>query len=112
MTSRPRAPGHLSTPARRLFTEVNTAFVLEPHDVAVLTKALEAHDRAEQARRIIDEEGLLTTTRFGEQKANPAVQIERDSRSAFLAGMRQLRLDYEPISATDRTAAARSARWK
>ncbi len=109
MTARPK---HLSPAARRLYAEITQAFVLEAHDVAVLTKALEAHDRAEQARRIIDEEGLLTTTRFGEQKANPAVQIERDSRSAFLAGMRQLRLDYEPISATDRTAAARSARWK
>ncbi len=112
MTSRPRAPGHLSTPARRLFTEVNTAFVLEPHDLAILTKSLEAHDRAAEARRIIDKEGLVIQSRFGEAKAHPAVAIERDSRAAFLAGFRQLHLDYEPVSNVDRTAGARSARWK
>lgn len=54
----------------------------------------------------------MVTSRLGEAKVHPAVQVERDSRTAFLAGMRQLGLDYEPVSNTSRTAAARSVRWR
>src|SRR5438445_13038438 len=67
---------------------------MEPHDLAVLAKALEAWDRAEQARVRIDADRLMVTSRLGEQKPHPLLGIERDSRAAFLAGMRQLNLDY------------------
>jgi hypothetical protein len=85
---------------------------MEPHDLAVLTKALEAWDRAEQARTRIDADGLMVTSRLGEQKPHPLLGIERDSRTAFLARMRQLNLDYEPIAHHEQTAAARAARWR
>jgi hypothetical protein len=51
------------------------------------------------------------TSRFGELKVHPLIAVERDSRAGFLAGMRQLGLDYEPTPAHKRTAAAREARW-
>jgi P27 family predicted phage terminase small subunit len=108
----PSAPRHLSRAARDLFTSISRRFVMEPHDLAVLTKALEAWDRAEQARTRIDADGLMVTSRLGEQKPHPLLGIERDSRTAFLAGMRQLNLDYEPIAHHEQTAAARAARWR
>lgn len=105
------APSHLSLPARRLYAGIRALYELEAHDAAILVKALEAWDRAEQARQLIADEGIVITSRLGERKPHPAVGIERDSRTAFLAGMRQLGLDYEPVPAQKRTEAARAARW-
>lgn len=105
------SPKHLSLPARRLFDAVLEIYELAEHDRAVLVKSLEAWDRAEQARELIASDGLLVTSRLGELRAHPAIAIERDSRHAFLAGMKQLGLDYEPTPAQARTAAARKARW-
>lgn len=105
------APTHLSLPARRLFDSVLKLYALEDHDRAILAKALEAWDRAEQARQQIDTDGLMVTSRLGEPKPHPLLSTERDSRSAFLAAMRQLGLDYEPVPAQKRTHNAREARW-
>lgn len=106
-----KAPAYLSRAARRLWASVHERYQLEPHDNAILVKALEAFDRADEARAILRESGIVVTSRLGEIKAHPAVAIERDSRTAFLAGMRQLGLDYEPTPSQKRTEAARDARW-
>ncbi len=89
------APGHLSATARRLYVNVTAQYILEAHHLAILAKCLEAFDRAEAARAIIQRDGILTTSRLGEAKAHPAIAIERDSRSAFMAGIKQLGLDLE-----------------
>ena len=111
MTKQPSAPPHLSLAARALYRETLAEYVLEPHQVAILVKSLEALDRCEAARLLVEAEGLVIETRLGERKPHPAASIERDSRAAFLAGMKQLGLDYEPVSNSARTAAARGARW-
>ena len=105
------SPKHLTPPARRLFDAILELYELAEHDRAVLVKALEAWERAEQARLLIAANGLLVTSRLGELRAHPAVAIERDARHAFLVAMKQLGLDYEPTPAQARTAAARKARW-
>jgi P27 family predicted phage terminase small subunit len=110
-TKPPRPPRHLSADARVLFAAVTRDYALEPHQLAVLVKGLEAYDRAEQARRMIAADGLVITSRLGETKAHPAVAIERDSRTAFLAAVKQLGLDVEIVSGSARTAAARAARY-
>ena len=107
----PKSPAHLSTAARRLFDVTIANYVLEAHQLAILVKALEAYDRGEEARRIVKAEGLIVESRLGDKKAHPAAAIERDSRAAFLAGMKQLGLDYEPVANQARTSAARAARW-
>ena len=95
MTRPPTAPQHLSKAATTLYAAVLTSYALEPHHVAVLVKALEAFDRAEAARAVIERDGILTTSRLGEVKASPAIAIERDSRAAFLSALKQLGLDIE-----------------
>jgi phage terminase small subunit len=107
----PTPPRHLSPAARRLFSATLADYQLEPFHIAILTKSLEAFDRAEQARKLVESAGILVESRLGGLVANPAVAIERDSRAAFLAGMKQLGLDYEPVGSQARTAAARAARW-
>lgn len=88
-----RAPRHLSKPARELYATVVTDYELEAHHLSILTKGLEAFDRAEAARQLVETEGLVIDSRLGERKPHPAVAIERDSRSAFLAAIKQLGLD-------------------
>lgn len=93
------APKHLSAPAKSLYAAILARYLFEPHHLAILAKALEAWDRAEAARELVGRDGLVVTTRLGEVKAHPAIAIERDSRTAFLAGIKQLGLDLEPAAA-------------
>ena len=95
MTAPIRAPRHLSAPARRLFADVVGTYVLEPHHVALLTKALEAFDRAEQARAEIGKGPLMVQSRLGELKPHPLIGVERDARAQFFVALRQLGLDID-----------------
>ena len=65
--------------------------------LAILKTALESFDRMNEAREIISKEGLQVCDRFGQLKAHPLLVIERDSRSQFLAALKQLNLDLEPL---------------
>jgi len=107
---RPTAPAGLSARAKRLYLDVTEVYILEPHQDAILVKALESFDTAEAARKAIG--GALTIeTRLGDVKVNPLIVVERDARGQFFLGMKQLGLDYEPTANQARTAAARAARW-
>lgn len=94
--SRPiRAPAHLSLAARRLYAAVVSSYVLEPHHLAVFTKALEAMDRADQARTEIAAGPLMVLSRLGELKVHPLLAVERDARAQFGTLMKSLGLDIE-----------------
>ena len=54
----------------------------------------QAFDRAEQARKMLVNGGLRTSTDTGRLKAHPAVAIEWDARMLLMAGLlRKLDLD-------------------
>lgn len=95
-TKKLRPPAHLSEDMRRWWVQVNEDYRLEDEHRLLLTAAAEAHDRADQARRQIDVEGMTTTDRFGQVKPHPLLAVERDSRSAFARLVRQLDLEAEP----------------
>jgi P27 family predicted phage terminase small subunit len=67
---------------------------------AILATGLEAFDRMRAAQAEIRKHGVVVENRFGELKPNPAVGIERDSRTGMLSSFRLLRLD--PGVADDR----------
>ena len=90
-----RAPSHLSLESRRLYASVLGDYVLEPHHIEILTKALEARDRADQARSEIGGAPLLVTSRLGEVKVHPLLAVERDARAQFGTLMKQLGLDID-----------------
>ncbi len=91
-----RPPPHLSAAARRWWREVVSTWELETHHLKVLTAVCEAWDRMNEARAAVKRHGLLIPDRFGQLRTNPAVQIERDSRTALYRGVRELDLDLEP----------------
>ncbi len=86
------APRHLSGRSQGLWRKALTDFSLEATEMELLRLALEALDRAEQARLILAEDGLISTGRYGQKLAHPAVAIERDSRIAAARLFRQLAL--------------------
>jgi phage terminase small subunit len=95
----PAAPEHLSAESRKLWRELTHEYELEPHELKTFRLALEALDRATQARKAIRRNGLTYEDRFGAPHVRPEVGIERDARAAWARLMRELALpvdDEEP----------------
>jgi P27 family predicted phage terminase small subunit len=93
-----KVPKHLSKEAKRFWKELRDEYGID--DVAglnMLRVALEAFDRAQATRKAIDREGMTLKDKFGQTKPHPLLPIERDSRAAFLAGLKALNLDLEPL---------------
>lgn len=65
---------------------------LEEHHEKLLLLAGQAFDRCQQARAMLDADGLTVETANG-LKTHPAVAIERDSRLAYARILRELQLD-------------------
>jgi hypothetical protein len=81
---------------KKWWSSVVEDYEFEAHHVLILTKAAEAHDRAEQARETIKEKGVTYQDRFDQPCARPEVAIERDSRVAFARLVRELNLSEDP----------------
>ncbi|MDW9545597.1 hypothetical protein GOA55_26005 [Sinorhizobium meliloti] len=93
MAENHKVPAHLRSETRRWIRQILTDFDLESYHFRVLVKTAEAWDRSEQAREILASDGLTVKDRYGTPKAHPCVAIERDSRTAFIRGIRELALD-------------------
>lgn len=93
MRKYPEAPEHLTERSKALWRELGPTRVCEPEKRVLFAAALEALDRADQARREVEQRGLLLTTqRSGVAHANPAAKIERESREQFAKIWRALDL--------------------
>jgi len=93
-----RPPGHLSKEGQEIWREILQEYAIDDATgLRILRVALEAFDRAQAARTAIDKDGLTVIDKAGQIKSHPLLPIERDSRAAFLAGMKALNLDLEPL---------------
>jgi hypothetical protein len=93
-----RAPGHLSAEARKIWAEILAEYLItDAAGLRILRVALESFDRAQAARGAIDRDGMTVADKFGQIKPHPLLPIERDSRAAFLAGLKALNFDIEPL---------------
>jgi P27 family predicted phage terminase small subunit len=63
----------------------------------LLEQSLRCFDRAEQARQVLDRDGVTTTDSRGRPKTHPATSVERDCRAGMLAALKALNLDLEPL---------------
>lgn len=95
MARNPKLPGHLRPDTMKWARGILADFDLESHHYRQLIKVCESWDRSEEAREILAKDGLTVTDRYGTPKAHPCVGIERDSRTAFFRGLRELGLDAD-----------------
>jgi hypothetical protein len=87
----------LSAEAKALRTRILAEFELtDAPGLAVLAAGLEAFDRLRACQAVIARDGASFTDRFGQIRSHPLLATERDSRAAFLAALKQLRLEVEP----------------
>lgn len=92
----PRPPATLGEAGRKYWRTVYETFIVEGHHVDILRSACEQLDRASSARAEIQCKGVVVVDRFGQPKASPAVEIERQAHSTFLKLARELGLDIAP----------------
>jgi P27 family predicted phage terminase small subunit len=98
MKTNSKPPSHLSKEAKKIWAELLSEYdITDAAGLRILRVALESFDRAQAARQTIDKDGMTTTDKFGQIKPHPLLPIERDSRAAFLAGLKALNLDLEPL---------------
>lgn len=95
--SGPVAPTHLRRPTAAWWVSVMRDYELEEHHERLLTFAAQAWDRAEEARELLEAEGITYTDRFGAPRAHPANAVERDNRLSFARLMRELDLEGDPL---------------
>jgi len=76
-------------------------------ELELLRLACETRDRYDEARALLDAEGLVLRDRFGQSKAHPAAAIERDARIALVRVLRELGLEEPPPVAPSEPLALR-----
>jgi hypothetical protein len=80
---------HLGEPERQIWDHVFADYQLSNQTaIDVSVTALEAHQRAREAREAVGREGMTITGRDGQAKGHPLLAVERDARQAWLAGIK------------------------
>jgi phage terminase small subunit len=93
-----KPPDHLKPDGAELWASIQKEYaVCDGAGLALLTAAAEALDRMRAAQAAIATHGEMVLDRYQQLKTNPACVLERDSRVGFLAALRQLNLDIEPL---------------
>ncbi len=88
----PHAPKHLHLKTRQWWMEVVKANRLSGPQLHLLTLAAEAWDRSNQARLMLEQEGLIFLDRFGQPRPRPEVAIEKEAKLLFARLIRELQL--------------------
>ena len=91
-----KAPKHLTATSRQFYQKLLADYELEPHHLRLLQLLCEAWDRGQEARRILDTEGLVIEHEKLGKRPHPAVSIERDARTAVARLLRELNLSEGP----------------
>ncbi len=93
----PYAPRHLSPKTRQWWKRYVKENNLGEAQLQILTLAGEAWDRNAQARSLLEEQGLTYTDRFGQPRARPEIDIERNAKLTFEKLMRSLARETETL---------------
>ena len=97
VASNAHVPGHLGDAGAALYVKALDEFAFETEtELSILERAAEALDRMREAQAAIAKYGVVYACGEGGLiKPNPACAVERDSRNAYLACMRQLRIGQD-----------------
>jgi P27 family predicted phage terminase small subunit len=105
----PPPPKNLKSAGKELWTAVAGMFELEEHHQAILFAACCQCDRASQAKALLDKEPLVAKDRFGQPKAHPGIEVERQAALACTRLLRELGLDSAAVESTIRSHTRRGA---
>lgn len=95
----------LSNQARKLKKSLSKEYdISDEAGVLLLQTAMEAYDEFQDAKAIVDREGLTVRGDRGGIKAHPLLSVIRDSRGQFLMALKHLNLDIEPLKGIGRPA--------
>ncbi len=103
-----RPPKHLTAEAKKIWKQICNTWDLEsaPDALLILRTGLEAWDRLQQARGVLDTEGLIikNKTLKGEIKTlkHPCLEAEKTARAGLLQAFRMLGLEFESSGLTGR----------
>lgn len=89
-TSLPKPPEHLGDVEKKIWGDVVSEYQGTLTSLSMLATGLEAHQRAREARDVIEDEGMVVSGRDGQTKAHPLLTVERDARKAFQQTFRYL----------------------
>lgn len=91
-------PKTLSSEAKGLWRRLIAEYgVGDEGGLQILRAGLEAFERMRGAQERIAKDGIVLVDRFGQVKAHPLLPVERDSRAQYLAALKALNLDLEPV---------------
>ena len=96
-----RPPKGLSKDAKRIWKQICSTWDLaeSPDALLILRTGLEAFDRLQQARAVLDTEGVTITnvTEKGEERIqkHPALEAEKSARGGLLQAFRMLGLEFD-----------------
>jgi P27 family predicted phage terminase small subunit len=92
----PEAPEHLSERSKRIWIELVGTRALSVGRLTALQVALESLDRADEAREVVNQEGLTNKTKTtGTVHLHPLLKVEKDARSQFFRIWNQLGLAWD-----------------
>jgi phage terminase small subunit len=93
----PQPPPHLAPETQAWWRRLVADYELGDHHLRLLEAICDSWDRMCEARAVLAREGLTVSTAGG-TKRHPCCDVERDSRTAFFRGLRELDLDADPPS--------------
>ena len=88
----PKPPKHLKAGGKAWWKAAHAEFSFSPAELAIVRMICEAIDRGDQAREVLDREGLTIEGREGGLRPHPCVAIERDARTTFGRLLQRLNL--------------------
>jgi len=96
-------PAGLSERSQKLWCAMVPGKAQSPGALVMVEQALRALDRADEAGRAIDTEGLTSLTEAtGAVHVHPAVKIERENRALFARLWTSMHLDFDGALDADR----------
>ena len=91
----PATPQGLSAASKKIWDEVNGAWVLGVESIVLLQTALEAYDRLKQAQKQVDTDGITITSPSGLIRPHPSLRLEKEAAGRFLQAWKQLGFGQE-----------------
>jgi len=97
MTNYPEPPAHFSERSKTIWRTIGPTHVRSLGRQMYFQSALESLDRAEEARKLIEIEGLTSkTTSTGALHVHPLAKVEKEHRQLFCKLWDTLKLRFDP----------------